>query len=198
LGQSMQPESANNPSLRLEAKRRFVGPHTTSDYFLRIRHSSTGRCQRLPVLFFAVNVTRKPGQGGSAEGGVRDLRAELLVAEAAHRAKLQGGVSSDSADAPEAAVTASKRALPIEPHADDDEDPEAKRRRILEETRDIDADDSEEEDGSSEDSDDDDDDDEAAELQRELDKIKRERAEKREKEVSDAVRTPAEVTETGV
>ena len=67
--------------------------------------------------------------------------------------------------------------------ARDEEDPEAKRRRILEETRDIDAESEvDEEDDSSED-DSDDDEDETAELQRELEKIKRERAEKREEEV---------------
>lgn len=76
---------------------------------------------------------------------------------------------------------------------------EAKRRRILEETRDIDAD---SEGGSEEDTSEDDrfvtsnpdltqtdyssdeEEDETAELQRELEKIKRERAEKREQEVT--------------
>ncbi len=65
---------------------------------------------------------------------------------------------------------------------EDEEDPEAKRRRILEETRDIDADSDDAEEDSSEDESDDDED-ETAELQRELEKIKRERAEKREQEV---------------
>lgn len=65
----------------------------------------------------------------------------------------------------------------------EEEDLEAKRRRILEESRDIDADSDggSEEDSSEDDSDDDED--ETAELQRELEKIKRERAEKREQEV---------------
>ncbi|KAI9762271.1 MAG: complexed with cef1p, partial [Candelina submexicana] len=58
--------------------------------------------------------------------------------------------------------------------------PEAKRRRVLEETRDIDADsDGGEDDSSEEESDEED---ETAELLRELDKIKRERAEQRERE----------------
>ncbi|EHK96918.1 putative Pre-mRNA-splicing factor cwc15 [Glarea lozoyensis 74030] len=61
-----------------------------------------------------------------------------------------------------------------------EEDMEAKRRRVLEETRDLDRDSEEEEDSSEDDSDDDED--ETAELQRELEKIKRERAEKREQE----------------
>jgi protein CWC15 len=66
---------------------------------------------------------------------------------------------------------------------DDVENLEASRRRILEESRDIDADSDR---GSEEDSseDDSDEEDETAELQRELEKIKRERAEKREQEVT--------------
>jgi hypothetical protein len=79
-------------------------------------------------------------------------------------------------------VAAAKRQLE-DGDAGDDEDPEAKRRRILEETREIDAESEDDgEDDSSED-DSDDDEDETAELQRELEKIKRERAEKREQEV---------------
>jgi len=69
---------------------------------------------------------------------------------------------------------------------------EVKRRRILEETRDIDADsdgegggddDDSDSSSSSEEEDSDDEEDETAELLRELEKIKRERAEHREKEV---------------
>ncbi|KAE8447105.1 complexed with cef1p [Mollisiaceae sp. DMI_Dod_QoI] len=122
---------------------------------------------------------RKPGQGGDADHQVRDLRAELLQAEAAHFAKVKGG-HAPVADTPEPATNSSKRQLE-NGEAEDEEDPEAKRRRILEETRDIDADseDDEEEDSSEDDSDDED---ETAELQRELEKIKRERAEKREQE----------------
>jgi len=121
---------------------------------------------------------RKPGQGGNADNQVRDLRAELLQAEAAHFAKTQGGASQVTADA-DVSMHSTKRQLE---NGSADEDPEAKRRRILEETRDIDADSDEtEEDDSSENSSDDDED-ETAELQRELEKIKRERAEKREQE----------------
>lgn len=100
---------------------------------------------------------RQPGQGDTAETEVRDLRAELLRAEAAHFAKKNGKreVSADNGDqlrieAPSAAASASaKRSL--ENNAKDgtasgtvdgmEEDPEAKRRRlILEEAREIDAD----------------------------------------------------------
>ncbi|QSZ29167.1 hypothetical protein DSL72_003678 [Monilinia vaccinii-corymbosi] len=123
---------------------------------------------------------RKPGQGGDAAAEVRDLRAELLQAEAAHFAKTKGGSSAAIEDA-QLSTNTSKRQLENGSAEDDGEDPEAKRRRILEETRDIDADSDDA--GESDSSDDDsDDEDETAELQRELEKIKRERAEKREEE----------------
>ena len=95
---------------------------------------------------------RKPGQGGAADKEVRDLRAELLKAEAAHFAKINGGSSADTEDA-DVATTPAKRQLE-NGSADDDteEDFEAKRRRILEESRDIDAD----SDGSDSDSSEDD------------------------------------------
>jgi hypothetical protein len=86
-------------------------------------------------------------------------------------------------------VAAAKRQLE-DGDAGDEEDPEAKRRRILEETREIDAESEDDgEDDSSED-DSDDDEDETAELQRELEKIKRERAEKREQEVGSSFSFP--------
>jgi protein CWC15 len=68
---------------------------------------------------------------------VRDLRAELLKAEAAHFAKTKG-----VKEEPSSPTAAPKRRLEGVPDSGDieDEDPEAKRRRILEETRDIDAD----------------------------------------------------------
>jgi protein CWC15 len=86
----------------------------------------------------------------------------------------------------------------LEDEDGEEEDLDTKRRRVLEETRDIDADsDDTGEDDSSEDDrcvigntvlgsfadGTSDDEDETAELQRELEKIKRERAEKREQEV---------------
>ncbi|ROV95028.1 hypothetical protein VPNG_09479 [Cytospora leucostoma] len=144
---------------------------------------------------------RKAGQGGSADKEARDLRAELLAAEAAHYAKLNGGPpprgdDDEDDDGHSAAPKGAKRALEAGSAVDgdgggggDDEDPEAKRRRVLEETRDIDADDSDSSGGSDKDDDDDDDDsdsdddsDEEAELQRELERVKRERQEKRERE----------------
>lgn len=84
---------------------------------------------------------RQPGQGGAAETQPRDLRAQLLEAEAAHFSKKNGG--SSSIDAPPAESTvSSKRQLEAGPGQDGEaeEDIEAKRRRVLAETRDIDAD----------------------------------------------------------
>ncbi|KAL4867409.1 Pre-mRNA-splicing factor Cwf15/Cwc15 [Aspergillus spectabilis] len=124
--------------------------------------------------------TRQAGQGNETESQHRDLRAELLQAEAAHFAKKQGFPVNEI---PAESATP-KRQLEGDPadgsDGDIEEDPEAKRRRILEETRDIDADsDGSEEDSSEEESDDED---EAAELMRELEKIKKERLAQKEKE----------------
>lgn len=124
---------------------------------------------------------RKPGQGGDADHQVRDLRAELLQAEAAHFAKTraEGNSNKDIDLSPSLPL---KRQLEPYVLGDlEDEDIDAKRRRILEETRYVDADSDEESEGESGE-DDSDDEDETAELQRELEKIKRERAEKREQE----------------
>ena len=79
---------------------------------------------------------------------------------------------------------------------DGEEDPDAKRRRVLEESRDIDAESEEDEDDDDDDSEEDsDDEDETAELQRELEKIKRERAEKREAEEREKARVEEETRE---
>ena len=120
---------------------------------------------------------RQPGQGGDADTIKSDLRDELLRAEAAHFAKKGTSDPTSTAESPPR-----KRPLDIAPGEDgpEDEDPEAKRRRVLEETREIDADsDGAESETSEEDSDDED---ETAELMRELEKIKRERAEQKAKE----------------
>ena len=123
-----------------------------------------------------------------------------MEAEAAHFAKTNGGSGvqqpSDSSN-----NASAKRLLEAGPGEDEEaeEDIETKRRRVLEATRDIDAD----SDGSESDSSDEeryvreagdpscsangdlgsDEEDEQAELLRELEKIKRERAEQREREV---------------
>ena len=104
-----------------------------------------------------------------------------MQAEAVHYAKSKGG-PAPAKEEPEAVINTAKRQLENS-EAGDKEDPEAKRRRILEETRDIDAESEDDDEDDSSEDDSDDDEDETAELQRELEKIKRERADKREQEV---------------
>ncbi|KAM0105337.1 complexed with cef1p [Aspergillus fumigatus] len=146
---------------RRKGKKLYVDQLTTNDFYLHIHIS-------------------RLGQGSEAEVRQRDLRAELLQAEAAHFAKKNGVPINE----PVTESAAPKRLLeggpPDGANEAEEEDPEAKRRRILEETREIDADSEGSEDDSSEEESDDED--EAAELMRELEKIKRERLEQKEKE----------------
>lgn len=96
---------------------------------------------------------RQPGQGGDADEYKRDLRAELLEAEARHYAKKNGTYVE-----PEAATesgSAPKRQLDAVAGGEEGKTDEAdqKRRRIemLEKFREIDADDSSSESESSDD-----------------------------------------------
>lgn len=82
-------------------------------------------------------------------------------------------------------------------NGEEEEDLEAKRRRILEESRDIDADDDSEEEEDS-DEDEDSDDDEDAELQRELERVRREREEKKKKEEEERAREEQEARERDI
>lgn len=80
---------------------------------------------------------RQAGQGGSADPEVRDLRAELLKAEAAHFARKNGKpIEYDEEPA------SAKRAIEdAKSDGDAEEDTEAKRRRlILEQAAEEDAD----------------------------------------------------------
>lgn len=125
---------------------------------------------------------RQPGQGGAA--GLtqqRDLREDLLAAEAANLAKKQEKFSEAAPriSGTKRNIEAASTSSPGEQLTEGDE--EAKRRKILEETRDIDADD----DATSSSEDESDEEDETAELMRELEKIKRERAEAKAKEEAD-------------
>ncbi|KAF2270080.1 Cwf15/Cwc15 cell cycle control family protein-like protein [Lojkania enalia] len=135
----------------------------------------------LPAYTFLKH--RQPGQGGDADAGTRDLRAELLEAEARHFAKKNGTYVEEPG--PTEATSAAKRpldALALDDAADIDEAMEKRRRiEVLEKYRDVDADDSSESSESSEDEDDDEEDETAA-LMRELEKIKKERAEAKAKE----------------
>jgi protein CWC15 len=130
---------------------------------------------------------RQAAQGTPDEQAKRDLRAELLKAERAHFAKKDGrslpedkdeDVQSEQVEVRGEIEGGVKRKLDDDNGAGseaDEEDYEAKKRRVLEETRDIDADSVSS--SSSSESEDDDEEDETAELMRELAKIKAERAE---------------------
>ena len=87
------------------------------------------------------DVQRQPGQGGAADTQKRDLRAQLLQAEAAHFSKNNDG-AANADDEGSVDAGASKRRLEdaTDTVLDEDEEIDAKRRRVLEETRDIDAD----------------------------------------------------------
>jgi protein CWC15 len=92
---------------------------------------------------------RQAGQGGDADGYQRDLRAELLEAEARHFAKKNGTYIE-----PEAATdSAPKRQIEdvaMEEGGEEDEVAAKKRRiEVLEKYRDVDADESSEEEESS-------------------------------------------------
>lgn len=96
---------------------------------------------------------RQPGQGGDADNYQRDLRAELLEAEARHIAKKNGTyVEPDAATEP---GNAPKRQIDAvsAPEGDEEDEAAQKRRRIevLEKFREVDADDSSSEEESSDD-----------------------------------------------
>ncbi|KAF9877295.1 Cwf15/Cwc15 cell cycle control protein [Colletotrichum karsti] len=142
---------------------------------------------------------RQAGQGGAADEETHDLQAELLAAEAAHFAKKNGGVPPAIPDNNDATTGGAKRALEAGSQADGEEDFEAKRRRILEESRDVDADSEDDEEDDDDDSDSDEEsDDEEAELQREMEKIRRERAEKREREERERAKAEEEERERDI
>lgn len=112
----------------------------TNDSFRHILSSKSGTIWELVTWDSRLTIRRQPGQGGDADHEVRDLRAELLKAEAAHFAKVKG--TSTGTEESAESTTSAKRQLGngAGEGGDEHEDPEAKRRRILEETRDIDAD----------------------------------------------------------
>ncbi|KAI4726438.1 Cwf15/Cwc15 cell cycle control protein [Aureobasidium sp. EXF-10728] len=144
---------------------------------------------------------RQATQGTTDEHSARDLRAELLRAERRHFAKKEGRELSpeeEEQSAPQLALEQAssdgknlKRNLEdgaggeAQDGEQDEEDYEAKRRRVLEETRDVDADSDDASEEDSDSSDDEDDDDDEAELMRELAKIKAERAEAAAREAAE-------------
>ena len=138
---------------------------------------------------------RQPGQGGAADDNPRDLRADLLAAEAAHFEKTRDLANSGAGST----ISAPKRKPEEHANGDDsadDGDDATKRRRILAETRDIDAD----SEGSPSDSSEDEseEEDETAELMRELEKIKREKAEKKAKEDAEQAAREQDQREEGI
>ena len=126
---------------RLAVKKLNVDPLTTNVSYQHI-HSSRLGWQSTPFLDAdCLPLSRQPGQGGTADTRPRDLRAQLLEAEAAHFANKTGG-STAQGSTPADSTTSAKRQLEAGAGQDDDieEDIETKRRRVLAETRDIDAD----------------------------------------------------------
>ncbi|KAI0800126.1 Pre-mRNA-splicing factor Cwf15/Cwc15 [Fomes fomentarius] len=114
---------------------------------------------------------RQPGQTSTTEVAKRDLRAELLVAEAEARERKRKAEG--------------KPALAVENAiGKEGQDEESnKRRKLLQEALELDKDDDDEEENEDEDEDEDEDEeDDTAELLRELEKIKRERAEEKERQ----------------
>ncbi|KAG6121223.1 complexed with cef1p [Claviceps sp. LM454 group G7] len=156
---------------------------------------------------------RQAGQGGDAdEYPTRDLAAELLAAEAAHFSKIKGShplpllqdADADDEAHATAAPTTSNHPQNKRPSSRgsasssiSQEDYDAKRRRILEESRAVDADDSDEasdNDSSSSDSEDD----EEAELARELERVRREREEKKKREEAERAKAEDEAREKDI
>ncbi|KZT55681.1 Cwf15/Cwc15 cell cycle control protein [Calocera cornea HHB12733] len=138
---------------------------------------------------------RQPGQGGAAEVGLRDLRRELEEAEEEARRRKRraaglpevdeggvGGVRAIEGVAVGEDEEARKRRKvlqeAIEMDRDDDDEVEEEGKEKKEANGDADDEEKEEEEDDDDD-DDDDDEDETAELLRELEKIKRERAEEK-------------------
>lgn len=117
-----------------------------------VQHTIRGCCQHIHSLRHGVDdlfelrnekadyLRSKPGQGGDADTQPRDLRAQLLEAEAAHFSKTDGTTTKPASTTEP--TTSSKRQLEAGPGdaGDGEEDIEAKRRKVLEETRHIDAD----------------------------------------------------------
>lgn len=159
---------------------------------------------------------RQATQGAPNEQARRDLKAELLRNERKHFAKREGREIADD-DEDEADSKNERERLAIEDgieggvkrklgdadvgdgghDAEEEEDYEAKKRRVLEETKDIDAD-SDSSSSSSESEDDDDEEDETAELMRELAKIKAERAEAAAKEAAEKAKRDEEQREKDI
>ncbi|KZV96733.1 Cwf15/Cwc15 cell cycle control protein [Exidia glandulosa HHB12029] len=142
------------------------------------QYSSRDMAQQTKLKF------RQPGQMNSSDVARRDLRMELLAAEAAARDKKRKA-----------------EGLPAIEDASNGDQEANKRRKVLQEALDLDKDDDDEDedaagpskasgaaqdDDEESDEDSDDDEDDTAELLRELEKIKRERAEEKARQEAQA------------
>lgn len=153
---------------------------------------------------------RQATQGAPSDQARRDLRAELLRNERKHFAKKEGRELEDEdggvAEREQLVIEGEEVAGGVKRKIEDgsaengevegqeeEEDYEAKKRRVLEENKDVDAD--SDSSSSSEDESDEDDDDEEAELMRELNKIKAERAEAAAKEAAEKAKKDEEQRE---
>lgn len=99
---------------------------------------------------------RQPGQGGDADNYQRDLRAELLEAEARHIAKKNGTyvepeAAAESGNAHKRQIEAVSGAEEGEAGAEDEAAQKRRRIEMLEKFREVDADDSSSESDSSDD-----------------------------------------------
>ncbi|KAF2100428.1 Cwf15/Cwc15 cell cycle control protein [Rhizodiscina lignyota] len=155
--------------------------------------------QRLAPAYTTLKL-RQPGQGGDADAAPRDLRAELLAAEAAALEKKKRA-SEPEEEEPQHAPSGTKRQIEAmaDDDADEEEDPEAKRRRIiLEEAQELDADSDGSDSDDSSDEDEDEGEDETAQLMREIGNIKKERADQKEKEEAQKAAKEAEEREYNI
>ena len=155
---------------------------------------------------------RQATQGAPTEQARRDLRAELLRKERAHFAEKAGRTIDEDEDEVAqplaieegAASGGVKRRLENGSAEDgaegevEEEDYEAKKRRVLEENKDVDADSESGSSSSEEESDSDDDEDEQAVLQRELAKIKAERAEAAAREAAEKAKNDEDQREKDI
>ena len=109
------------------------GPYSTQTPVSRIVHERS-------VKFLLKLRVRKPGQGDRAEHEGRDLRSQLLEAEAVHFDKARGESSKDGhASTAATQVQGDTSESHGTPDSDAKEAPDAKRRRVLTETRALDA-----------------------------------------------------------
>jgi len=119
---------------------------------------------------------RQPGQSSSSDVLRKDLRAELLAAEAEARDKKRKAEGKP--------IEGPSSSMAIEDSKEGVVDDEAnKRRKVLQDALELDKDDEDDEDkDDDDDSDEEQDEDDTAELLRELEKIKRERAAEKERQ----------------